>query len=768
MFTDNKNPTAFSFLYRFFGETPPHERNPVLMDAQLDSYFSRMPAGISINIMNVLFVGFGFRDVLPGLQMLAWMACLGSVLAVRIVVFRRRQGLLATRGATWFEHYSILEASLMSLLWAVGLALMMGHASEHQVALLGIIAACSMAGGSITSFQMMPVSAYLYIFIMGLSLFPFFLSLKISLAIISIVMIITYWIVLILTIKGLFSDFAVRVIHEHELQDEVQTTQILLSDYETFGSDLLWEVDADGRVINVSPRLIETAGLPAQYASSGAHFTDLFEDSAEKETLQEHIEKNIAFRDLTLKRRGVDKPLWWRLSAGVVDKLGGDTRMRGVAADVTPVKVAEERLMYLAFYDALTDMPNRVLFHEELERKCSTLSANGALAVMYLDLDNFKIINDTLGHGVGDKLLESVATRIKHCIAASDMAARLGGDEFAIVLTSIASREDAQTIADRLIGSMQSPFSIDNQQIRSSVSIGIVIAYATEPANADDLMRHADLALYEAKGRGRNRSCFYDPVMSAAVQRRHQLEAGLRLAPAAGELALHYQALVDIESGEINGFEALMRWQHPELGNISPAEFIPLAENIGVIVQMGEWAIQQAARDLASWPEHIHVAINLSVVQLTSAELLPTIINAMASSGIAPQRFEFEVTESVMLESSGKELQALRWLHQLGVRIALDDFGTGFSSMNYMLKFPFNKIKIDKSFVDNIVTSTESRAVVRAIVGLASDLGMLTTAEDIERQEQLDVLRKNGCTQAQGYLFAKPKPYAEISFQPGI
>ena len=381
--------------------------------------------------------------------------------------------------------------------------------------------------------------------------------------------------------------------------------------------------------------------------------------------------------------------------------------------------------------------------------------------MLCLDLDHFKRVNDTLGHPVGDGLLKGVSERLLGCVRESDTVVRLGGDEFAIVQHGISRPEDARVLAERVIAALEAPFVIEDHDISVGVSIGLALM----PNDGDDpgsLLKNADIALYRAKTDERGTFCFFQPEMHARLQRRRQLELDLRDGLARQEFELFYQPLVSLLTEEVNGFEALLRWRHPVRGLVSPAEFIPVAEDIGLIVPLGEWVIRTACQEAVSWPAHLKVAVNLSSAQFRSRNLLPTVARSLAETGLAAGRLELEVTETLLLENNESTLAMLHQLRALGTRIAMDDFGTGYSSLSYLRSFPFDKIKIDQCFIRDLSRREESIHVVRAVQILCDGLGMTTTAEGVETEEQFDKLRAEGCTEVQGYLFSPPRPAAEI------
>jgi diguanylate cyclase (GGDEF)-like protein/PAS domain S-box-containing protein len=430
--------------------------------------------------------------------------------------------------------------------------------------------------------------------------------------------------------------------------------------------------------------------------------------------------------------------------------------------DITERHRAEESIAHMARHDALTQLPNRVLLREKMAEGLARVeSHNETMAVCYLDLDNFKGVNDTLGHPIGDKLLGIIAARVRGVVDEGDTIARLGGDEFA-VLQSNSSAEAAGKLARRLVEVISEPIHIDEQEINSGVSIGIALA-PNDGSAADHLMKCADLALYRAKAEGRGTFRFFEPDMDARIQARRALEVDLRRALTSGEFSISYQPQINLAGNELIAMEALLRWNHAERGPVPPSEFIPLAEETGLIVPLGEWVLREACKDAAQWPASVRVAVNLSPVQFRNRGLVTMVTQALAAARVAPNRLELEITEAVLLQDDEMILTMLHQLRSLGVRIAMDDFGTGYSSLSYLRSFPFDKIKIDRSFIKDIERSRDSAVIIKAIASLGQSLGIETTAEGIETAEQLEFVRRAGCTEMQGYLASPPRPAAEAA-----
>jgi diguanylate cyclase (GGDEF)-like protein/PAS domain S-box-containing protein len=432
------------------------------------------------------------------------------------------------------------------------------------------------------------------------------------------------------------------------------------------------------------------------------------------------------------------------------------------AVDITERRKAEARIAHMAHHDGLTNLPNRDFYQDRLRQALErSQPGNKRVAVLCVDLDLFKNVNDSFGHPIGDRLLKQVSERLRSEVRGDNLVARLGGDEFAIVLASDVSPKEASDFADRLIGVLSARYDVDGLEVVVGASIGIALSPG-DGDTSEELMRNADMALYRAKSDGGGVHRFFEREMDRQAQTRRDMERDLRSAFANGEFELHYQPLVDIAANRISGFESLLRWQHPEKGMISPAEFIPVAEDIGLIIPLGEWVLRQACSEAVKWPADVKVAVNLSPVQFRGRNLVQAVISALAHSGLSPRRLELEITESVFLAETETNLAILHQLRELGVSISMDDFGTGYSSLSYLRSFPFDKIKIDRSFVKDLARRSDCVAIVRAISGLGRSLNITTTAEGVETVDQLDWLRAEGCNEVQGFLFSAARPAGEI------
>ncbi|MCK5908336.1 MAG: EAL domain-containing protein [Caulobacter sp.] len=434
----------------------------------------------------------------------------------------------------------------------------------------------------------------------------------------------------------------------------------------------------------------------------------------------------------------------------------------GVSEDIAERKRAEAQIARLAHYDPLTDLPNRVLFQKSLvEALARRARKDDQLAVHFIDLDRFKTVNDTLGHPLGDALLREAAERLRRCVREGDTVARLGGDEFAVVQTGLSDMSGATRLAARIVTAMAAPFDLAGHQVVIGASVGVA-ASPSDGEDADELLKKADMALYRAKGDGRGAFHFFERAMDEQLQARRALELDLRRALQDGEFELFYQPLYHLDDERVTGCEALLRWRHPERGMVSPADFIPLAEEIGLIVPLGDWVLRNACAEAARWPDHVRLAVNLSPAQFRDRGLVATVVSALAASGLPAHRLELEITESVLLQDSAANMTMLHDLKALGVRISMDDFGTGYSSLSYLRSFPFDKIKIDQTFVRDILHDSDALAIIKAVLDLGASMGVVTTAEGVETQAQAQLLAEMRCDQFQGFLFGRPMPVSDI------
>jgi diguanylate cyclase (GGDEF)-like protein len=522
--------------------------------------------------------------------------------------------------------------------------------------------------------------------------------------------------------------------------------------------------DSETRLIFCNRRYLEMYGLSVEIARPGRYLRDLLVQRIQSGTFTDDPDEYIV-----RLQEGIAAQASFNHTVHLPDGRAFSVMSKPIAGggwlatheDITERQRSEGRIAHMARHDALTDLPNRVLLRERLEHELKRVKRGECLAVLCLDLDQFKGVNDTLGHPIGDELLKLVADRLRGCTREPDTVARLGGDEFAIIMTQMQEPTDAASLSKRIRESIIKPYQIEGHQIVTDISIGISVA-PFDAEEADPILRNADMALYGAKADGRGTFRFFEQDMNVRMKTRRELEMDLRKALVGKEFELHYQPLVNLKSNDVNAFEALLRWNHPKRGLVSPADFIPVAEETGLIIPLGEWVLKAACYEAVDWPDHIKVAVNLSPAQLNNRNLLNVVIGALAESGMPARRLQLEITETVLLQNTFATLATLHELRKLGVQIALDDFGTGYSSLSYLRSFPFDKIKIDQSFIQDLSNGAEPLAIVQAVANLAKCLNMTSTAEGVETQQQMDLLQSMGCTEMQGYLFSRARPASEI------
>ncbi len=524
--------------------------------------------------------------------------------------------------------------------------------------------------------------------------------------------------------------------------------------------------DAQARVVVCNQRYIDMYRLSREVITPGRPFRDVIAHRKETGSFAGDVDAYVAevTRDVGRSSINVMHTADGR-AIQISSRPVADGGWVATHEDITERRNAEQKIAHLAHYDALTDLPNRTLFRNELEHELKRVARGAQCAVLYIDIDEFKGINDSLGHPVGDELLKGIALRLRACVRGSDVVARLGGDEFAIVQTGVETHTDIIDLVGRIYDAIRQPFDCLGHSLLTDASIGIALA-PRDGADLDTLLKNADLAMYGAKADGRRTYRFFEPEMDARVQARRTLELELRHAAgdgfAKGGFEVYYQPLLTLRDDTVVGCEALLRWRHPERGMISPAEFIPVAEDIGIINELGEWVMNTACAEAANWPCDIRVAVNVSPVQFRCASLALKVTSALAASGLPARRLELEITEAVLIRDDDTALEILHGLRQIGVRIALDDFGTGYSSLSYLQRFPFDKIKIDRCFVTDIAEAQGSSSIVQAVVNIATSRNMTTTAEGVETLRQKELLRALGCTEMQGYLFSAAKPASEL------
>jgi diguanylate cyclase (GGDEF)-like protein/PAS domain S-box-containing protein len=562
----------------------------------------------------------------------------------------------------------------------------------------------------------------------------------------------------VLVIAGLLFLVVRKLSQQHQMEKERLDTAV-----DNIPQGLV-VYDKTARITVCNKRYIEMFGLSPEVAKPGLSMQGLIAHRKETGSFDGDVDEfcNAIMRNVALGK--VTHQVSEAPDGRAIQIINQPLESGGWVAtieDVTERKRSEEQIAHLAHYDALTDLPNRVLFREQLEHALNQVQSGEQLAVLYIDIDEFKSVNDALGHSVGDELLKAVAGRLRSCLRETDLAARLGGDEFAIIQTAVRNPSETTHLVERIYRAIREPYECGSHLITTDASIGIALA-SGHNLDLDQLLRNADLAMYAAKSAGRRTYRFFKPDMEAQVTARHVLEMDLRQAISDGALEVHYQPCISLRDNRITGCEALLRWRHSERGMISPAEFIPIAEETGLINQLGEWVLTTACAEATTWPDDIRLAVNVSPVQFKSGTLALKILAALAASGLPAGRLELEITEAVLIRDDEAALAILHQLRAIGVRIALDDFGTGYSSLSYLQRFPFDKIKIDRCFVDDIAEPDGSSCIVQAVVNIAAARDMTTTAEGVETKQQMELLRALGCAEMQGYLFSQAKPAVEI------
>ncbi len=524
--------------------------------------------------------------------------------------------------------------------------------------------------------------------------------------------------------------------------------------------------DRDQRLVVCNRRYLEIYDLPPELARPGTPFQEIMLHRASSRFYAVESPEDYA-RELASSIND-DLPLTrvveLRDGRAIVVKRQpmADGGRVATHEDITEQRRIEARIAHMAHHDALTDLANRVLFRERLEQALAHTGRGEDVAVLCMDLDRFKEVNDTLGHAMGDALLKIVAERLRASIREADIVARIGGDEFAILQPNAPQPASAEGLARRIIDAISRPYELEGQQVVLGTSVGVSVAPG-DGRTPDQVLRNADLALYRAKGDGRGTYRFFEAGMDAAAQTRRRLELDLRTALATGAFELHYQPLVNLDRNQVSTFEALLRWNHAERGRVPPDEFIPLAEETGLIVEIGEWVLRQACAEAARWPDEVRVAVNLSAVQFNTGNIVELVSDALSDARLPPPRLELEITESALLENTELAFDTLCKLRKMGVRVALDDFGVGYSSLSYLRQFAFDKVKIDRSFIRDMATDLRSVAIIQTVIGLGASLDMVTVAEGVENSDQLHCLRAFGCTEVQGYFISQPKPAADVA-----
>lgn len=735
-----------------FGSQSENLRKQILV-RRFEALVGGAPVAVLSGLASIGVLVYTYLEPRWLIEVLAW-AGLGSALFVARLIYLLRIDIRSNDPAKLERKLRVVSGLTiaMSVAWAVGFPFFAYIGTGLEIAVLATVG-MAMFVGVLLMHRTMPVAARAHIAMVGVSLIVSGWIAVGSASFLITALIGVYCLTLWTAVVRLERQFHEGVIADFERSEAAATVGMLLNDYEEQSSDWLWTVGPNGNLRDVAPRFAEAAARDPERLEGSPLFR-LFLPGEERDRLAHHVVERIAFRDVLVKLRVEGELRYWRLSARPRD----DGRMSGVARDVTGDKLIEERVAFMAHFDNLTGLANRYLFNERIQ---SALEANGErarnVALFYLDLDNFKSVNDTRGHMVGDRLLREVGARLEQEVRGQDLVARLGGDEFAVLIETRAGVGMLIERAHRFLATIREPYEIDGQAYRISGSVGIARC-SDGDCNAEELMRRADLAMFAAKRKGRDALALFEPSLDREAREQRNVENDLREAIARGQLRLHYQPIIALETGATTGYEALLRWYHPTRGIVGPNDFLPIAEETGMIVAIGQWVIRQALAETSRWEGDFRISINLSPTQVANPHLVTMVAQAIKTNGLDPQRVEFEVTEHVKMLDGGASHKTLLKLRELGAKIALDDFGTGYSSLSYLHRFPFDRIKIDRNFVDGIDTAPHSQAIVSSVTRLADALGMETTAEGVENRAQLDILRKLGCHEAQGFLICKPVP----------
>jgi diguanylate cyclase (GGDEF)-like protein len=739
---------------------------------QLQAMLRLTPLAMGVNVFNGCFIAWRLADGAPWLW--AWMLVLLFVAVQGLRAWQRARSrpprLLASRKAI---RRAAQHASVLGALWgAIPATLFASATAPDQMMILAISCGMICAGGF--ALVTVPEAALSYVLLLaGGSALGLAQAHAQPGTPTLLVLLVTYGLVVIASVRVMARSYGSRLAAEADAAHQQQIVGLLLRDFEENTSDFLWEVSSEGTLRHSSSRLDQALrynrqsdpdlGLVELVARTheGTHGMD---PASHLEALQKALKGPQPFRDLPVPIVIEGQLRWWALTAKPIWRLGQAKQdWRGVGVDITHKKHAEDEMHRLAHFDALTGLANRRHFQHRLQQQCALGGAGtGTAALLCLDMDNFKRVNDAYGHGNGDLLLKTVAQRMAQEIRSRDLVARLGGDEFAILLDGTSTRAEVQVFADRLMRAVKQPCDLAGIAITPHLSIGVAFL-PRDGSHVDALLHHADLALYEAKLRGRGQAQFFSIEMDQRAQRRIALEDGLRNALAQGELHLAFQPQWHLASGRIAGLEALLRWNSERFGSVSPAEFIPVAEEAGLIRDIGLWVLERACAAARQLPDGLVMSVNLSVCQFDDALLADKILDVVERCGLPPEQLELEITESVFLQDTEDVMATLHRLRQAGVRIALDDFGTGYSSLAYLRSFPFNRLKIDRSFIAPIEGSPESEAIVHSVIELAQALHMETTAEGIETAEQAHLLQGLGCVTGQGFYFARPLDLAAVT-----
>ncbi|MES2445181.1 MAG: EAL domain-containing protein [Pseudomonadota bacterium] len=721
---------------------------------------------LTANVVGAALIVLILAPLVPLWQLASWgalVAAVGAMVAFRRLSVRNRAAVTATLRDV---RETVLDGIALGAVWSIP-PLAFGGVVDANAALgLWIVLSLLMTASAV-AMAALPLATISFVAILG-GVITATLVLVASPILAAAVTLFTILLVMATFARGK----ALVVIRANEIAiaERDETVSLLLRESEENGADWLWETDAQRRVMRANPRFARSLGADPK-TINGTPFLEVLAGPTWEagnfapglHTLADRLKGREAFRDLLLPVFVNDEERWWEMSASPrYDERGAFIGFRGVGSDITEARRTTDKINRMARFDTLTGLPNRLMIHETLAVAMAEADKWGSrCAFMMIDLDRFKAVNDTLGHPIGDRLLGRVSERLKQLMTDNEMIGRLGGDEFAVVIRDATDTARTERLAHNIIDNLSKPYEVDQHTLYIGASVGL----ATGPRDgrtAETLIRSADLALYRSKDAGGGVFHAYEPQLHMAAEERRVLEIALRSAIENGEMHLNYQPVVDAATGGLTGFEALLRWTHPELGNVSPVKFIPLAEEARLIGPIGEWVLRTACTEAAQWDLPVRIAVNVSPDQLHNPAFVGVVAQALAQSGLPPERLELEVTESVFMREGTMAIQVLEKILDLGIRLSLDDFGTGYSSLGYLAHTRFSSIKIDRSFVQGASKGTkEAIAIIRAVVALADSLGMATTAEGVETEDEHMMIQALGCTKVQGYYFGRPLPVHE-------
>jgi diguanylate cyclase (GGDEF)-like protein/PAS domain S-box-containing protein len=726
------------------------------------------PVTMAANVLNGAFVCFALWDRVPRADLLIWIALLTTAALLATRAWWQHRARVALTASPAAVRRATLHAALLGLLWAyVPAAWFAGADAPHRL-LIATLTSGMMCAGAFT-LATLPTASLAYLAIMTVGSAYALAASGESLYVYVALLLLTYALVIVSGVLSAARTFTAGIVSEREAERQSQMVGLLLRDFEEHATDVLWEIDREGRFTHVSSRLTTVLGS-APGESPPASLQDLLDRArgpADTDPGREALHKALAsdrpFRDIVVPAQSQEGQRWWSIAGKpVTDQSGRAAGWRGILSDVTGERRAQQRLQQLAHCDSLTGLANRTVLRERLGRlvgRAAGTRLGGAL--LFIDLDNFKSVNDKHGHSVGDAVLQVVAARLQSVVRERDLLARLGGDEFAIILSDAGSAAEVGAIAQRLLRELALPCSAQGCNVTLGASVGVALL-PEDALSIDDALANADLALYAAKTAGRGRFEFFVPNLGERPRRRVAIEQELRHAIPQRQLAIHWQPQIDLASWSPIRAEALLRWHHPQLGSIGPAEFIPIAEDCGLIEKIGHWALARACSEATAIPGGVGVCVNVSPVQLGRSDFAGSVESALRDSGLAPSRLEIEITQSALIDSAPSALANLRQLKQHDVRIALDDFGADDSALGCLRRLSIDTLKIDSGFVHELPSRSDTLAIVKSIIGLTRALSIDTVAEGVEEPAQLEVLRRVGCTAIQGFLTGRPMPIGEL------